>query len=965
MKRESYVYIFGFIFLISLITPVILYEAFIYINEDDNGENGETTETTEIIEEMPIYNHFPEDYILNITSVKFIKGQNESTNSLEELNLLDNNLYEVKGEWNGTHYEYEILFNFEVDLDNIWMEYYDLRYYLQIKPSINAEAVDFQANLSLNWETIHTITNTPINVNESYLNDCLGFRLFGYTSSQKIISIDRLIYFVLHNAKSLVLDQFESSAINSHSETGYATGNVISTFIYHPDFYLLNPSRYIFSSVMGFGSGQYSDILLDCNISLEKGNYLWLGNITELWGNVFIQYIGVTGVAYYYHSLYNYTTSSWNQNFSGTKSADWVGNVLMNWTSLVKNQDHSHVLDYNNTIRFKTTSHIDGITQTIVHNQFKIEIEVNGYDFEYSDYPEIADIYTVPTSPISTFETFSINANVNPKLRNCDIQNVKYYLKNTTWNSGWLDLDWEGGNVWSKDFDALDYELGNYTVWINATDTKGFSTLDSYDFSIENARPRIKFYTPDVDLEKVDQLYNYNINISVIDLESDLVFDKDVQFQMYPLGDEANPVINWTGMERQSVSEFFNYSINPINFVNGLYVIKARANDTRGYGYGEIEVNIINNAPNITIISPSETEITSTSMLIQANISNEEPINTAQYDIVQLLGNYDWKNLTYNSVSKFWEDNVDLYTYAYGDYYLVINATDDKYNSSLEIKQIQLHQFLTYVKSLHEITINRDNLNVYYNPAQTDDLTGSFDIDHHIIVKERDWEVYIPNNFTDAHEYYLIRGFTKYEPTGFDVEGIHTIWNLPDYKDSDTIYFKLQKPSLDNELIEESETEEGLDKFSFEFTLFSKHELNNINIHNTLNKYLPNAEDYIYILEYLYSGDWVEITDYDLTIGATPSFSFVWDIITANGSITFRFTAEEQLVSQNPIGIWFMIGGLIGGVAVFFYGIYANYRDLWAESKLKTILYGLLAFGIGFAGGFGIGYMLAPPTALL
>ena len=137
--------------------------------------------------------------------------------------------------------------------------------------------------------------------------------------------------------------------------------------------------------------------------------------------------------------------------------------------------------------------------------------------------------------------------------------------------------------------------------------------------------------------------------------------------------------------------------------------------------------------------------------------------------------------------------------------------------------------------------------------------------------------------------------------------------------------------------------------------------MSEIIIHNRLEKYIPNPQDYEYKVEFLYQSKWFLIEDAEIKAEATPSFTFVWDEIDANNTIRFRFTAEEQLIVSSPYGIWFMLGGIMAGVSIFFYGIYANFKGIWGISKPKAILYGAIVGGLGFLGGIGVGYFLAPP----
>jgi hypothetical protein len=992
MKRETYVYIFGIVLVISLITPFLVYRAFISYEEIEESQDDKPAEeySEEIISSISEWQ--------NITNINLIKGKIISGN-ISNLTIKDNEYLSLKGNYSvGFDYVFEIEFEFPVDLNTLNIEFYDIYLYLDVGISTFSNPISFSAYQTFEWKKICDIGIDEIHINRQYLQRCTKFRLNGSSTADKTILIDRLQVFLTHSGilgdhSIYTLSDnhpYEYSYLSTASDiAGEYSGHYSDKIYTWQNNWWNHPNWYLYSSYQQAGYLGYFYDWITCQteiqyeIHMEDVNAYNISDdsLFKMSGRVDIDFDGalIYPTWQFYIQIWNYNQSSWMDTIYPPytnppyrpNGVDWVAQ----WKQASLSRDITEYFNFDtHTWKVRVYTYARGYSdlggEVEIENYYFgsfSDIKAYGYNMDDHDYPKINSIHTIPTSPINTTQQFDIVADVSTNNPSTSIDEVKCFISNDTWNSGWLDMGYDTANEWKLTLNAGDFVNDNYSVLVKSNDTNGLSTQLFEDFQTFNQRPQITFVKPAGDMEKITQLYNYNINASLLDPEEDILYETDVEIKIYPLGNEDNPIINWSNMQKFNPTnpEYYNFSINPIDFENGYYTIKIKANDSLGYGYGEIDIYIENNAPNITLVSPTETEITDTSILVQANITNEEPINSAQWDIVETLGSYDWKNLTYNPISELWETNISILDYEYGDYYLVFNATDDKHNSSLKAEFKQFHPFLTYTMVYEDISLNTNGLNVFINPAQTDDLTGSLIINHNPIAKERDWEVYLPNNFTDAYNYYLNRGFITYEPIGFDVEGIHTIWELPNYQISDIIRFSLEKPVLDNELIETTETEDGLEKLQFKFTLLSKHQLTNTIIHNRLEKYIPNPDDYKYTLEYLYGEEWVEITDYDLEIGATPSFFFIWDVITANGSITFRFTAEEQLVSQNPIGIWFLVGGLIGGVAVFFYGIYANYRELWSESKTKTILYGLLVFGIGFAGGIGIGYMLAPPTAFI
>ncbi|MFX1453841.1 MAG: hypothetical protein ACFFDB_00565 [Promethearchaeota archaeon] len=566
-------------------------------------------------------------------------------------------------------------------------------------------------------------------------------------------------------------------------------------------------------------------------------------------------------------------------------------------------------------------------------------------------------VFSSPESPISTLENFQIRAELLSKNDGSNYGQVSAYIRNDTWNSGWMPMTPIGSNIWRTDSIPRENYQGIYEVWVNASEmfsASPYERLFTYNWTyinITNTRPRLHFFYPS-DYETIDYLYNLNVNISVFDPDLDIYETPEIYF--CTLEDEDTPIINWTEMERYDLlkPDIWNYTIHPILYANGLYKIKVRTSESAqfiGYGENETIINIQNDPPDITIIHPTEQELISPiSQTLQVNISNEEPINSAQWDITSILGVYSWKNLTYNPISEFYEAQINLTSYKYGDYFLVINATDDKYNSSLEIKTIQIHILLTYYIPFSSISYNNKGIKV--SILGSDEVLGSFTLLHHPVAQERDFDIYIPDDYEDAHNYYLIRGYNTYFPVGFNVEGIYTLWKVPQSLPSDQINFKLNQPKIINQPFEEKDGD-----YELSFTLSTKHSFTDLTIENSLDEYISKPENYEYAVFYQYGGDLIEIND----IKVDPSsgsirFSFSWDSIDENSTIEFKFTAIQLEIEETdwtPIIVGATLGAFGIGISAFIIFGFKKHED-WG--KAKSIL---LSIGIGAAAGI-IGYVI-------
>ncbi|GAG85453.1 unnamed protein product, partial [marine sediment metagenome] len=76
-------------------------------------------------------------------------------------------------------------------------------------------------------------------------------------------------------------------------------------------------------------------------------------------------------------------------------------------------------------------------------------------------------------------------------------QKVEFIIAKDSWNSGWINLSYSGGNEYrlynSQFFDFLsNLENGIYSVWLKGTDNNGYTTLERFEFEIESEQPQIE-----------------------------------------------------------------------------------------------------------------------------------------------------------------------------------------------------------------------------------------------------------------------------------------------------------------------------------------------------------------------------------------------------------------------------------------------------------------------------------------
>ncbi len=177
-------------------------------------------------------------------------------------------------------------------------------------------------------------------------------------------------------------------------------------------------------------------------------------------------------------------------------------------------------------------------------------------------------------------------------------------------------LDWtpmnliEDGNYpekdnWSLTIDPVDYGLGECTIVVRATDD--FETNNnSIIVLLPNRQPIISFNSP-LNGKEISQLYDYMVNTTIIDPESNPI--SDVSLMIYNEAmDEQFP--DRLIMTQYKSTDYWNVSIDLIDLPFGDYTFDVRATDALGYGSKNIDVSYYNHRPYINFKNPREDLIT-------------------------------------------------------------------------------------------------------------------------------------------------------------------------------------------------------------------------------------------------------------------------------------------------------------------------------------------------------------------
>ncbi len=602
------------------------------------------------------------DFFTYISSVDFIKGTDDDiSNSLDDLkNVNDQEKYEIKPEWSDALnvYQYDIHFEFEqIDLGVTSQHYYDLFLYLDIDTPTISDPIYFQKYTydkntdTFSWITVYEISDNKTSVQKIYLENAFKFRIFGDINQEKLISIDRLKVIMTHSGRYV---------------SGYGREINIASLIFMQG-HIQSGS---FADTYKSGDNQFL-ILQPSSTSL--GDY---GYIYSLAAGIYFNYPLNPQGDYYCYIDYSTTSSGILQYNEGHQIVQG-SNVHLDGLHLTGLSSMSIT-----AFAFGTSSFVWSIDRFVL---------IEGINKD--QYPIIDQLGLNISSPISTLEDFLLQTSIS----NIDGSNsdVQYNIQNSTWNSGWIDMEQDNPQTFEATIKNYKLENGEYTAWINATNND-YSTLDYIDFEVDNSRPRIEFINPQPN-EIIKKAYDYNISVLISDFENDTITEVP-EIGLFNSDNEL--IFGWLEMDLTKIDKgaerdiyHYNFTINPINSKYGEYIIKVRARDKRGYGYDEVIIlaNVIE--PVIKFISPSEEIVNVTSKYVDylVNISAIDPLvrgyikSNATLRVMNFTSQeieMDWVNMTPDDVN-----NQLFYTYKidpidFGEGLHILNV---KVNNSIDI----------------------------------------------------------------------------------------------------------------------------------------------------------------------------------------------------------------------------------------------------------------------------------------
>jgi hypothetical protein len=121
--------------------------------------------------------------------------------------------------------------------------------------------------------------------------------------------------------------------------------------------------------------------------------------------------------------------------------------------------------------------------------------------FESNSEPAIAVESPAPAASLTWVDTFTVNATDNTFVRT-----VKYRID----DDNWTDMKYDFlSDLWDLRVDVTEYDEGAHTVWFNATDPSGISSVSYVDVTV--ARPYSPYLGMKVDVERLYRTEPYHI----------------------------------------------------------------------------------------------------------------------------------------------------------------------------------------------------------------------------------------------------------------------------------------------------------------------------------------------------------------------------------------------------------------------------------------------------------------------
>ncbi len=542
---------------------------------------------------------------------------------------------------------------------------------------------------------------------------------------------------------------------------------------------------------------------------------------------------------------------------------------------------------------------------------------------------------------------------------------------------------------WTLIIDPCNYGLGLFYLTARACDEIGLG----YGYSkimFNNSRPQISFNTP-TDLETIEEVLSYLVNVSISDLEGDS-FD-NVSLMVYNLtieGELDAPQYNvWQNLTRQGATSFWIYDIVPFDFDNfEFYGIVVRTKDWYGYNNNSVKVYFYRADPKIAFLEEDD------------YIIYTEAANNGEYllEIEVTQGGPAIANFTYTVTQGLfgteYTSGLTLYTGA-SIYNLTIQPRDLPYQEGLILtvyinnvtggkvkvgnKYINSRYYLeNSLGKLNYVIDSEDSLMYINKDVETNTFVqGSYAINYNNEeVLAYNYHIELPSYVSDTvyskdPNYQILRGAHKYKPV-FDVSDVDDLYfqfyeKPVDYKDK--LYFNMETPSLATGSDFE-EPESGILDDGREYVKIGLELSSNFYFENVKCVYSPilttiDFSEYEFTLYIVEEGEERE-SDIDIKFeGGT--FDAVWtfyiDIIDANehrSFVIYGVKAASQEINFGPI----MYGAIVaGGVSVFWFGILRKPMLQKRAFKKKSWLY--YAIGAGIAVGLFIATFLGTQGATL
>ncbi len=398
--------------------------------------------------------------------------------------------------------------------------------------------------------------------------------------------------------------------------------------------------------------------------------------------------------------------NSLNLTFSCTASYDVLANISLYITN---NQNTSFSLNQ--------TTDITGSTNTTIWN---LGLAGGNYTWNCLTYGADGN-YSWGNNRSITLDTIAPTINITSPTNNTNISNNQVGI-NYTANDTYLQSCWYSNDTWTYNYTltcginiTVTWSEGQHNITVWANDSLGNTNKTVIRFFIDSIKPTINFTNPTDENNSI-----FDRNWTIINVTSTDTNLANITVYLF--------YSNGSIMNRTKTNTSPNY-VNITRLLNGIYYFNATATDTtNNINYTEtriinISYNIDITAPNISIVTPTETNNTQkTARSILVNITaNDINIFNITINLYNTTAKINTTNTTSSPLYINFTVNYD------GIFYFNATATDSQNNKNYtETRQVIIDSTAPTISILSPTNSTYNNSTIIFNVTTNENATVWF-----------------------------------------------------------------------------------------------------------------------------------------------------------------------------------------------------------------------------------------------